>query len=55
MAPSKTPSAKKVKKEGNKDKKEENTADMKLFQFISTKFLNKSTKILELVKNQWPS
>ena len=51
MAPSKTPSTKKVKKEG-KDKKTENTQDMKLSQFIFTKFLNKSIKILVLAKNQ---
>ena len=54
MAPSKTPSTKKVKKE-TKDKKTESTLDMKLSQFIFTKFLNKSTMILESAKNQWPS
>ena len=50
MAPSKTPSIKKVKKEGTKDKKTEDTADMKLSQSTSTKFLNKSTKILVSAK-----
>ena len=42
-----------VKKEKKADKKEKDIQDMKPSQFIFTKSLNKSTKILVLVKNQW--
>ena len=50
MAPSKTPTAKKEKKE---TKKQEDIQDMKLSLSIFTKSLNKSIKILESAKNQW--
>ena len=50
MAPSKTATTKKEKKE---IKKLEDTQDMKLSQFTFTKSLNKSTKIPVSVKNQW--
>ena len=38
-----------------KERKKEDTPDVKLSQSTSTKFLNKFTMTLESPRNQWPS